>query len=157
MPLQNTPWGDRFAQLFGGGGSNGRTYGVDVGSAHLALLDSTASLGDQAAWLEADLTAAQQQFDTALALFDRIGDPGMVAFLHNLLAEDSRHLGQTHESWRHFDQALSRLDALDSIRDVIPVLSSAANACLTDEMPGSALLFFEAIRQESLATGNNFV
>jgi len=101
-----------------------------------------------------DLTAAQQQFDAALATFDRIGDHGMVAFLHNLLAEDFRHLGQTHESWRHFDEALSRLDALDSIRDIIPILSSAANACLTDEMPGSALLFFDAIRQESLATGD---
>ncbi|MDB4970661.1 MAG: metallophosphoesterase [Myxococcales bacterium] len=55
----NAPWGDRFAQLFGGDGSAGRTYAVDVGAVHLALLDSTASLADQAVWLERDLTAAE--------------------------------------------------------------------------------------------------
>ncbi|MCU1278149.1 MAG: metallophosphoesterase [bacterium] len=55
------PWpgdGDRFSQLFGLVGAAGRAYSVDVGAVHLALLDSTASLDDQAVWLENDLTAA---------------------------------------------------------------------------------------------------
>lgn len=55
----NAPWGDRFAQLFGGAGEVGRTYSVDVGTVHVALLDSTAGLASQATWLESDLTAAE--------------------------------------------------------------------------------------------------
>ena len=57
------PWGDRFAQLFGlddATTSTGHTYSLDVGPVHLAMLDSTADLGAQALWLEADLTAAEQ-------------------------------------------------------------------------------------------------
>ena len=52
------PWGDRFAQLFGGSGA-GRAYALDLGAVHLALLDSTVSLADQAAWLESDLAGAE--------------------------------------------------------------------------------------------------
>lgn len=54
------PWGDRFSQLFGtGGGAAGRAYSIDVGAVHVALLDSTARLDEQAVWLEEDLTAAE--------------------------------------------------------------------------------------------------
>jgi Calcineurin-like phosphoesterase len=58
--------GARFAQLFGvaahsGGNAAGRAYAVDVGAVHVALLDSTAPLGGQADWLEADLAAAEQR------------------------------------------------------------------------------------------------
>lgn len=54
------PWGDRFSQLFGtSGGTAGRAYSVDVGAVHVALLDSTARLDDQAVWLENDLTNAE--------------------------------------------------------------------------------------------------
>ena len=54
------PWGDRFSQLFGtSGGVAGRAYSIDVGAVHVALLDSTARLDDQAVWLESDLTAAE--------------------------------------------------------------------------------------------------
>ncbi len=54
------PWGDRFSQLFGTmDGPAGRAYSIDVGAVHVALLDSTASLDGQAAWLDADLTAAE--------------------------------------------------------------------------------------------------
>ena len=36
------PWGDRFAQLFGGdAGEMGRTYSIDLGAVHLAFLDSS--------------------------------------------------------------------------------------------------------------------
>jgi hypothetical protein len=52
------PWGDRFSQLFGGAGTAGRDYSIDLGALHLSFLDSTARLDDQAAWLEADLSAA---------------------------------------------------------------------------------------------------
>ncbi len=54
-----TPWGDRFGQLFSVGGAAGRAYSLDLGAVHLAFLDSTASLDSQAAWLDADLTAAE--------------------------------------------------------------------------------------------------
>ena len=53
------PWGDRFSQLFGGVGTAGRAYSLDVGSVHVAVLDSTTRLDDQAIWLEQDLTAAE--------------------------------------------------------------------------------------------------
>ncbi len=55
------PWGDRFSQLFGGLGAAGRAYSLDVGAVHLALLDSTANLDDQAGWLDSDLAAAQKR------------------------------------------------------------------------------------------------
>jgi hypothetical protein len=48
---------DRFTQLFGAGAA-GRAYSLDVGAAHIALLDSTASLTAQALWLENDLDDA---------------------------------------------------------------------------------------------------
>lgn len=48
---------DRFAQLFSVP-TSARNYSVDVGPVHVALLDSTASLGDQAGWLDRDLAAA---------------------------------------------------------------------------------------------------
>lgn len=59
----NVPWGDRFAQLFDGGApvaeaAAGRSYSLDVGLVHLALVDSTAPAADAATWLDADLTAA---------------------------------------------------------------------------------------------------
>jgi len=53
------PWGDRFSQLFGAAGDAGRAYSLDLGSLHVALLDSTARIEDQAAWLDADLSAAE--------------------------------------------------------------------------------------------------
>jgi hypothetical protein len=53
------PWGDRFGQLFGSDSTAGRDYSVDLGTLHLAFLDSTTSLDTQAAWLESDLTAAE--------------------------------------------------------------------------------------------------
>jgi hypothetical protein len=62
----NVPWGDRFAQLFGGGAPDaeaaaaGRSYSLDVGSVHLAMIDSTAAVNDVAVWLDGDLTAAAQ-------------------------------------------------------------------------------------------------
>jgi hypothetical protein len=52
------PWGDRFSQLFGGGGAAGRAYSLDVGAVHLAMLDSTSNLAAQAIWLENDLNDA---------------------------------------------------------------------------------------------------
>ncbi|MCU1281441.1 MAG: metallophosphoesterase, partial [bacterium] len=55
------PWpgySDRFSQLFGLGGAAGRAYSLDVGAVHLAFLDSTVSLDNQAAWLDSDLDAA---------------------------------------------------------------------------------------------------
>jgi len=53
------PWGDRFSQLFGSGTGPGRAYSIDVGSVHVAVLDSTATLDAQAAWLEGDLSGAE--------------------------------------------------------------------------------------------------
>jgi hypothetical protein len=52
---------DRFAQLFAVDGTRpaGRAYAVDAGAVHVALLDSTANLADQAGWLDADLSAAE--------------------------------------------------------------------------------------------------
>ncbi|HEX4457036.1 MAG TPA: metallophosphoesterase family protein [Polyangia bacterium] len=56
-----TPLADRFSQLFALDGTTAaaRAYSVDLGVVHLALLDSTADAAGQAAWLDADLTAAQ--------------------------------------------------------------------------------------------------
>jgi hypothetical protein len=54
-----TPLGDRFSQLFGSGTGPGRAYSIDVGSVHVAVLDSTATLDAQAAWLDGDLTGAE--------------------------------------------------------------------------------------------------
>src|SRR6185312_10517650 len=53
------PWGDRFGQLFGSDSTTGRAYSIDLGAVHLAFLDSTKLLDAQAAWLDADLTAAE--------------------------------------------------------------------------------------------------
>ena len=56
-----TPLADRFSQLFALDGTTpaGRAYSVDLGVVHLALLDSTANVAGQAAWLDSDLTAAE--------------------------------------------------------------------------------------------------
>jgi hypothetical protein len=53
------PWGDRFSQLFGSGSGPGRAYSIDVGNVHVAVLDSTATLAAQAAWLDGDLSSAE--------------------------------------------------------------------------------------------------
>jgi hypothetical protein len=55
------PWADRFSQLFALDGTSpaARAYAVDLGVVHLALLDSTADVAGQAAWLDADLTIAE--------------------------------------------------------------------------------------------------
>jgi hypothetical protein len=51
---------DRFAQLFGLGTTSAlRSYAVDAGPVHVAMLDSNDGLSDQAAWLERDLTDAE--------------------------------------------------------------------------------------------------
>ncbi len=56
-----TPLADRFSQLFALDGTTpaAHAYSVDLGVVHLALLDSTAAVAGQAAWLDADLTAAE--------------------------------------------------------------------------------------------------
>lgn len=55
------PWGDRFAQLFAVEPQSGagHAYAVDFGPVHVALLDTTRSVEEEAAWLDADLGAAE--------------------------------------------------------------------------------------------------
>jgi predicted phosphodiesterase len=55
------PWVDRFGQLFAldAGGAAGRSYTIDLGGVHLALLDDAAPMAAVAAWLDADLTQAE--------------------------------------------------------------------------------------------------
>jgi hypothetical protein len=53
--------GGQFASLFPMSGSRfgGRVYSLDYGDLHFAVLDSNGELGDQARWLDGDLTAAE--------------------------------------------------------------------------------------------------
>jgi hypothetical protein len=55
--------GGRFTQLFplGSDRFGGRVYSADYGAVHVAALDSNGDLGEQAAWLDEDLTAAEQR------------------------------------------------------------------------------------------------
>jgi hypothetical protein len=61
---ENSGGGGRFAELFPLGTADvfkGRVYSFDYGSIHVAVLDSNAWLGDQAPWLDADLTQAEEK------------------------------------------------------------------------------------------------
>ncbi|MDB4966059.1 MAG: Purple acid phosphatase [Myxococcales bacterium] len=60
---ENSGGGGRFAELFPLGKADvfkGRVYSFDYGSIHVAVLDSNAWLGDEAKWLDDDLTRADE-------------------------------------------------------------------------------------------------
>jgi CHAT domain-containing protein len=100
--------------------------------------------------LRSDLAASENEFRSSLALFTQGRDEENVAFVHNLLAENYRLLGQTRESWQQHDQALALLEKVSDIRVSNPILTSTATTCLTDELPGTALVFLDAILDEAI-------
>ncbi len=102
----------------------------------------------------ADLTAAQHHLQSSLALFERVRDTENVAFVHNLLAENYRLLGQARQSWEHHREALELLVNVDNIQVSYTVLGSAASACVNDDMGGAGLVFLDAMLENARRVGN---
>jgi hypothetical protein len=68
---ESLPLADRFAQLFGldGSGLSGRSYAIDLGGVHLALVDQEAR--DAASWLDGDLAQAEAKAARILVVMHR--------------------------------------------------------------------------------------
>lgn len=62
----------------------------------------------------------------ALSVFGSVHENGSLAAIHNLLAENYRHLGQYKESWRHLSNSLAVTSKLSDFRRVHAILDEAA-------------------------------
>ncbi len=118
---------------------------------HLALLG-------RVYWMEG-ITYLQKSLPTedlialrkSLAIFERLGELENVACLHERMAVCLSYLGETEESWRHLDRALSLRRELTTPRRFYSIFYTAQDLSLHLQEPSVAVYFFtqvvEAARQ----------
>lgn len=109
------------------------------------------NLAGKAFWLrglthlvQAELTDSLANYLRARDLFARTGEAENLAVVHNLLAENFRHLGDSRGRWEHLHQALAAAREVQTPRRAQVLAREAGDACLELGEPSVALLFEEA-------------
>jgi CHAT domain-containing protein len=97
---------------------------------------------------KADFSGAIDAFSAALADFSRTGEPENVAFLHYLIAECLRYLGDTQQAWAHRYEGLRASRTIPRSTWYHNTLLDSAEAALSQGKPELALLF-----QNEMVTG----
>ena len=104
--------------------------------------------------IRSDVAAAEREFQRALTWSDATGESENIAAAHNLIAENLRLLGQIRQSWDEYGLALGALATPDHARGRIPILSNVASTCMRDDLPGAAIVFFGAMLNDALESGD---
>lgn len=109
------------------------------------------NLAGKAFWLrglthlvQAELTDSLASYLRARDLFFRTGEAENLAVVHNLLAENFRHLGDSKGVWEHLHRALAASREVQTPRRIQVIAREAGDACLQLGEPSVALLFEEA-------------
>jgi CHAT domain-containing protein len=109
------------------------------------------NLAGKAFWLrgltylvQAELTDSLASYLRASDLFALTGEAENLAVVHNLLAENFRHLGDSRSRWEHLHQALAAAREVETPRRVQVLAREAGDACLELGEPSVALLFEQA-------------
>lgn len=163
--------------------ASGSPYGIraelDLGAAAYysgraseatATLESIRSRTDDAGYLFVGARATWQQalgafgqgrlgdaralYEETLAAFQQMGDREYEVAGHNLLASLDLYLGDTIESWRHREAALSALDVVRSPTLKYALLLGAATAVGREDSE-AALAFQEAVIKSAEASGRD--
>lgn len=99
-----------------------------------------------------DPAASLPYYETALASFQRLGEPGYVARVQGLLAGAYRLIGRERDAWEHAFQALRESRRLDKAQGRYLVLATAADTALAEGRLAAALAFQEnAVREAGRA------
>lgn len=109
------------------------------------------NLAGKAFWLrglthlvQAELTDSLASYLQARDLFSRTGEAENLAVVHNLLAENFRHLGDSEGVWEYLHRALAASREVQTPRRIQVIAREAGDACLELGEPSVALLFEEA-------------
>lgn len=122
------------------------------------------SLLGEASWMESatrgilgDMAGAAQSYRLALADFERLGEPEMVATMDGLLAEVLEQLGLRREAWQYRYRALSSIPKVRSPIYKASIYQKLADAALKEGYPRSALLFWNEVVHQARLSGNDLL
>lgn len=94
-----------------------------------------------------DMAGSVRDYEAALAVFERMGEPEKLATLRGLLAEILDQLGQRREAWAHRFNALRTASQVSDLRYRATLYIGMADATLREGYPAIALRFWnQAVR-----------
>ena len=93
---------------------------------------------------EQEATASVRDYDTAIALLERSGEPENAAIVHGTAADTWRVMGERGLAWNHLAKALDQLDSIREVQRRYNLLLNASLFARSDGLVYASLAYLNA-------------